>query len=56
MYVDHFKVYQEFFGEVVNRMKTFNEQWEQARFENLMDCALQTKDYEWCREIQEERS
>jgi len=54
MYVDHFKAYQIYFGEVVERMEQWEKQWNEARILNMMDIALDTKDFEWFMELQEE--
>jgi uncharacterized protein YpiB (UPF0302 family) len=54
MYVDHFKSYQEFFGEVVERMVECEKRWKQAEILNKIDCALATKDKQWFMELQQE--
>jgi hypothetical protein len=52
--VDHFKAYQDFFGEVVAKMVECEKQWKQAEILNKIDCALATRDFKWCLELQQE--
>jgi uncharacterized protein YpiB (UPF0302 family) len=52
--VDHFKAYQDFFGEVVAQMVECEKQWKQAEILNKIDCALATRDKQWFMELQQE--
>lgn len=47
MYVDHFKAYQDIFGQVVEQMEQKEKQWKQASILNMIELALMTKDREW---------
>jgi uncharacterized protein YpiB (UPF0302 family) len=54
MYVDLYKQYNDFFGQVVAQMVECEKRWKRAEILNKIDCALATRDKQWFVELQEQ--